>query len=245
MKSVAPRATRRNPGKAREKNSKPRRGGGISALQANRAALPFAENFPRFRQNGLKANPSSVYPRAAGMSPVQSASHVSGPYPPPTPSPSPRSLHQRRCICSRNPHKERELLTPASGRHPANLVKPLHQPAKPEAWCPHPFEVLCRIGGKSPTAETGAPSKLCLGGVKRSAGCPTLATFLFLSLGWETTNCCRPERVAQPGAPGPSHLGTGETTPRRAPSIRRSLSNGWETTNPGKRVPHPSFAWVG
>jgi len=58
----------------------------------------------------------------------------------------------------------------------------------------------------------------------RTLGAPGLA-----SETWETTN------PSQPGAPGPSHLGTGDSTclahQSGAPSIPRSLRNGWETKN--------------
>jgi hypothetical protein len=109
-----------------------------------------------------------------------------------------------------------------------------------KTWVPHPRRVFVfapRVGWHEPQLvtfhpprETGAPSKLCLGGIAQTTplgrsegpafafrpfthqknGCPTLGAFLFLRLGWDGTNL--------------------------------NLSH---STHHEKRVPHPSSAWVG
>jgi hypothetical protein len=50
------------------------------------------------------------------------------------------------------------------------------------------------------------------------AGCPILATYLFLSQGWDSTNLNAPHSLRSRTAPG-------------APSVLRSLQKGWDSTN--------------
>src|ERR1700722_4578741 len=77
--------------------------------------------------------------------------------------------------------------------------------------CPIFATSFCRKGGKPPTPL--------------AAGCPIFATFLFLSLRWETTNLNSP--VSPPRNAAVPHL------------CDFFLSQGWETTNsPCRRVPH-------
>jgi hypothetical protein len=48
---------------------------------------------------------------------------------------------------------------------------------------PHPFRVFCEMGGKPQTFGVRAFPPLR----QKKAGCPTLAAFLFLRLGWDAT----------------------------------------------------------
>jgi hypothetical protein len=51
--------------------------------------------------------------------------------------------------------------------------------------------------------------------MRNITGCPILAASLYLQLGWDTTNSNRSPIQEELGAPGPSHLGTGDTAASR------------------------------
>jgi hypothetical protein len=79
--------------------------------------------------------------------------------------------------------------------------------------------------------------------VKYTNGCPTLAAFLSLRLGWETKKASGNSIQENLGAPGPSHLGTGDAV-AGCPTLAAflSLRLGWETTNANPNSAQKEFA---